>query len=230
MLLTFGILSNFTEKFNTISVESEYVEDLVWLLGLNNDSNMMRVKSIQMLLDKCSGVSNTENFYYDDIVDIKINDEELTTVYDFTVPYEHSFIANGIINHNTTLLLERIRRLVEENNVRQEDILTISFTKASADELKIKLCKLGLNDVCVGTFHSICKKALEGVGYQLSSFVDIYKLKKYMINLTGEHDLNLDEVLSWISYQKSYGISYDDVEFAEKDSMYCRHNVGEYFS
>ena len=229
MLLTFGILSNFNEKFNTLSVESEYVEDLVWLLGLNNDSNMMRVKSIQMLLDKCSGVSNTENFYYDDIVDIKINDEELTTVYDFTVPYEHSFIANGIINHNTTLLLERIRRLVEENNVRQEDILTISFTKASADELKRKLCKLGLNDVCVGTFHSICKKALEGVGYQLSSFVDIYKLKKYMIKSTGEHDLNLDEVLSWISYQKSYGISYDDIKFAEKNSMYTENQLREFY-
>lgn len=229
MLLNFGILSSYNETFNTLSINSNFVLKTIELLNLKEGASLIRQKSIYMLLNRCNELSYTEDFYYDEIVDIQVNNNLNTTVYDFTVPYEHSFIANGIINHNTTLLLERIRRLVEENNVRQEDILTISFTKASADELKRKLCKLGLNNVCVGTFHSICKKALEGVGYQLSSFVDIYKLKKYMINLTGEHDLNLDEVLSWISYQKSYGISYDDVEFAEKNSMYNKNQLREFY-
>ena len=229
MLLTFGILSSYNEEFSSLCVESEYIEDLVWLLGLNNDTNMMRTKSIKMLLDKCSGVSNVNDFYYDEIVDIQINENEDTTVYDFTVPYEHSFIANGIINHNTTLLLERIRRLVEEHNINQEDILTISFTKASADELKSKLCKLGLNNISVGTFHSICKKVLESVGYEPTSFVDMYRLKKYMCNVTGEYDLNLDDILTWIAYQKSYGVEYDDLEFVDKESMYTNTQLREYY-
>ena len=60
----------------------------------------------------------------------------------------------------TSTLVERIANMVN-NGIPQSEILTISFTNASAKELEEKLKVKGINDVTSGTFHSVCKQILE---------------------------------------------------------------------
>ena len=222
LLLNFGIISK--RLNNILEIKGKYLKrlyDEIIRYNVNTefwDDYFLRHPEL----------STTEDVFYDSIISLECSDEE-KLVYDFTVPYEHSFVANGIINHNTTLLLERIRTLVEEVGIPQEQILTISFTRASADELRNKLKKLGLDRVDVGTFHSVCKQIMNN-RYDFNSFVNTYNLKIFMSKKTNEYDLNLDDILSWISYQKSNNIRYTDMEFKEKESMYTVSQLRQYYN
>ena len=222
LLLNFGILSK--QLNNTLEIKGEYFKRLYdEIIRHNVDTEMW-----DDYFSRHPELSTIEDIYWDSIISIE-RSKYTKTVYDFTVPYEHSFVANGIINHNTTLLLERIRTLVEEVGIPQEDILTISFTRASADELRNKLKKLGLDRVDVGTFHSVCKQLMNN-RYDFNSFVNTYNLKIFMSKKTNEYDLNLDDILSWISYQKSNNIRHTDMEFKEKESMYTVSQLRQYYN
>lgn len=128
----------------------------------------------------------------------------------------------------STTLLERISNMIE-SGVNQEDILAISFTNASATELKNKLSNKGLDDVAVGTFHSICRNILLKEGAtDIMSFPNRYKVKREMEQSTGIKDLNIEEILSFISYQKSHGISPYDT-FMRKDSSYSTRELTSFY-
>lgn len=221
LFLNFGIPCK--QLNNTLIFYNEYVKKLYdEIMTFSGNDELYK-----LFLEFNIQYNSKENIHWDKIALITKN-EELKTVYDFTVPYEHSFVANGIINHNTTLLLERIRTLVEEVRIPQEDILTISFTRASADELRNKLKKLGLDKVDVGTFHSVCRTLMSSK-YDFNSFVNTYNLKIFMSKKTNEYDLNLDDILSWISYQKSNNIRHNDLEFKDKESIYTVNQLRQYY-
>ena len=222
LLLNFGILSKRIN--NILEIEGSYLKRLYdEIIRYSVDTELW-----DDYFSRHPEYSTIEDIYFDTIVSIEPS-KYTKTVYDFTVPYEHSFVANGIINHNTTLLLERIRTLVEEVRIPQEDILTISFTRASADELRNKLKKLGLDRVDVGTFHSVCRTLMSSK-YDFNSFVNTYNLKIFMSKKTNEYDLNLDDILSWISYQKSNNIRHTDMEFKDKESMYTVSQLRQYYN
>ena len=125
LLLNFGILSKRIN--NILEIEGSYLKRLYdEIIRYSVDTELW-----DDYFSKHPEYSTIEDIYFDTIISIEPS-KYTKTVYDFTVPYEHSFVANGIINHNTTLLLERIRTLVEEVRIPQEDILTISFTRASS--------------------------------------------------------------------------------------------------
>lgn len=57
----------------------------------------------------------------------------------------------------TAVITQRIRYLVEERHITPSDILTITFTKAAALEMKQRACQIcrGAENAVFGTFHSI---------------------------------------------------------------------------
>ena len=94
-------------------------------------------------------------------------------VYDFTVPDTHSFVANGIVNHNTRALTYRIAYLISKG-VEPENILTVTFTNKAAEDMKRKVNELLKDEALVdrlwmGTFHGVCVKILsrhlDKIGY-----------------------------------------------------------------
>ncbi|MBI2632323.1 AAA family ATPase, partial [Candidatus Pacearchaeota archaeon] len=68
------------------------------------------------------------NFFFDRIDDIKINADDIP-VYDFTVPKDHNFIANGFIVHNSE---KRIRQIFEEAEQKAPSIIFIDEIDAIA--------------------------------------------------------------------------------------------------
>lgn len=70
---------------------------------------------------------------------------------------EHLFLTeNFIVTHNTRILTERIRKLVQDDDVDAKDIVAITFTNMAAAEMKKRLEPLGdnrFNDVYIGTIH-----------------------------------------------------------------------------
>lgn len=120
----------------------------------------------------------------------------------------------------STALVERVKRLVEQG-IKEEKILTVSFTNASGEDLRKKLSEKGLNNVSVGTFHAIAKNILESLGYEdLMKQPNIYSVKREIERITKEKDLNIEDILSWISYQKAYMLSPTSKEYKDKESIY----------
>lgn len=91
--------------------------------------------------------------------------EELDETTDMTCFYvdnaEHLFLTeNYIVTHNTAVLTERIRHLVQDLNVPPNEIVAITFTNAAAAEMRKRLGSI-VDKAFIGTVHSyansICK-------------------------------------------------------------------------
>lgn len=120
----------------------------------------------------------------------------------------------------SSVLKARVEHMVNDLNINEKEILVISFTNATASELKKDLEDKLLFDVTVGTFHSICKMLLEGAGYKdLLNQPRTYMAKREIEKVTGIKNLNMDDVLSFINYQKAFMITPND-SFKRKDCAY----------
>lgn len=123
----------------------------------------------------------------------------------------------------SSVLKARVEHMVNDLDIDENDILVISFTNATAAELKKDLEDKLLFDVTVGTFHSVCKMLLEGAGYKdLLNQPRPYMVKREMERVTGIKNINIDDVLSFINYQKAFMIMPKDTfkrtECAYEDS------------
>lgn len=91
-----------------------------------------------------------------------INIEKLDFKEEMTCFYvdndEHLFATNDwCITHNTRVLTERIRNLIEVKNVEPKNIVAITFTNFAAEEMKKRLGEIA-NDMFIGTIHSYANK------------------------------------------------------------------------
>lgn len=123
----------------------------------------------------------------------------------------------------STVLIERIKKLVFEHHEIQSEILAISFTSKTAEELKKKLEANNLSKVNVGTFHSLCMRILLAEGIDVrGKLVPEWKAENWFKELDDKPDTK--EILSFIGYQKSYMNSPTD-KFAKVDTT--SHNERE---
>lgn len=127
----------------------------------------------------------------------------------------------------STVLVERINYMIEQG-INPNDIIALSFTLASANDLKKKLADKNIIGVTTGTMHSICKRLLEEIGYEdLLNMPKDYQLKRRWSK--DNPKINIKDIRAWISYQKNWGI-YPTDEFKEKDCEYSEKQMRYYYS
>lgn len=134
-------------------------------------------------------------------------------------------VIAGAGSGKSTVLVNRIKNLIDEYNVNEQDILAISFTKNTANDLNKKLNRMGYKNVNIGTFHSICGRILTKEGYELN-LVKEWEVKNCFQRIDRKVDIK--EVMSFISYQKNYLKSYDD-NFVPKESKYDETELRRFF-
>lgn len=113
------------------------------------------------------------NEYFDDVEGKKLDDQQRTAI--ITDEYSNLIIA-GAGSGKTLTILGKVKYLLEQKNIKSENILLLSFTKKTVDELNERLQNIGL-DVRATTFHKL--------GYDI--------IKQNIINipvLTNENTLN----------------------------------------
>lgn len=130
-----------------------------------------------------------------------------------------SAVISGAGSGKTTVLLGRIENLIENHNIIQKDIITISFTRNSANELKRKLELKGYGSVKVGTFHAICMDILFKEGFNLKKDIKEWECKTLFEKFTNGKPVDTKDILSFISFQKNNMITYND-DFITKESKY----------
>lgn len=117
----------------------------------------------------------------------------------------------------TTVLVNRVANLVQNKRVKPEKILCVSFTRASAEELKKKLGKIGVKGVTTGTFHAICANILAQEGYNLNSRLFDYEIEN-AITKGRVVKPDIGEIRSFISYQKNFNKTPKSESFISKAS------------
>lgn len=154
---------------------------------------------------------------------IKFNEQQLKAI-------NHKNGACAVIagagSGKSTVLIERVRNLIDDD-VNEKDILVITFTRNTSDELKYKLHKLGINDVSIGTFHSIGARILTNEGVNCGKQLLDFQIKNEFERQNGGNKVNMKDILSFISYQKNYGKNYTD-EYVSKNSDYSEEELRNY--
>ena len=133
-------------------------------------------------------------------------------------------VIAGAGSGKSTVLTHRIKNLIEIHNVKQNDILAISFTHNTAKNLKKKLNDMGYNKINVGTFHSICLKIFSdnNVNITYNQLIKEWQMKKCLTGI--DKKANDKDIMSFIGYQKSYMRMPQDV-FMEKESYYTEEEL-----
>ncbi len=89
--------------------------------------------------------------YFDDIEGKQLDEQQRTAV----ITDEHSnLIIAGAGSGKTLTIIGKVKYLLEQKNVRPEDILLLSFTKKTVEELNARLKNIGLNARAT-TFHRL---------------------------------------------------------------------------
>ena len=89
--------------------------------------------------------------YFDDIEGKKLDDQQRTAL--ITDEYSNLIIA-GAGSGKTLTILGKVKYLIEKKNVKPENILLISFTRKTVDELNVRLKNIGLGARAT-TFHKL---------------------------------------------------------------------------
>ncbi|MCR5282099.1 MAG: ATP-dependent helicase [Lachnospiraceae bacterium] len=118
-------------------------------------------------------------------------------------------ILAGPGSGKTRVITGRIRYLIEEAHVAPQQILTITFTKSAAMQMKqraIEECSAARQSV-FGTFHSFFYQILRTSGYyQGFSFISPYQQQKIIKSLLERSPIKDPQIaLSAISYWKNTG-------------------------
>ena len=110
-------------------------------------------------------------------------------------------VIAGAGSGKTKVLTHKIAYILQEKNVKPWDIIAITFTNKAANEMKERIANLigdNVNDMWVGTFHSICVKILrrhiDRIGFE-SSFIIFDTSDQKTLIKNCLKDLSMDDKL-----------------------------------
>lgn len=155
-----------------------------------------------------------ENFFFEQVIDIQ---GAQSHVYDLCVLDHHSYVGDGVINHNTTVVCERVSRLIENHGVFPNSILLLSYSRDAAQVLRNRL----KYDVSIRTVHSLCYLILineledyddnlfHAMGKDNIQVCSGWKQRNIILDIIGDDDtVTVKEVIQEIAYCKGR-LQYD---------------------
>ena len=150
-------------------------------------------------------------------------------------------VIAGAGSGKTKVLTYKVAYLIEEKNVKPWNILAITFTNKAANEMKERVTSLvgdKINDIWLGTFHSVCvrilRRFIDRLGFDTSFIIFDTSDQKTMIKNCLK-DLNIDNkmfteksVLNEISNAKNEMLEPDDYEQLYKED-YRKKVIGNIY-
>ncbi len=142
-----------------------------------------------------------------------------------------SLIFAGAGSGKTRVLTHKIAYLIDNNIVRPENILAVTFTNKAADEMTARVKELvgsAGNQINIGTFHSICsrllRKEIHHLGYTRNfTIYDTTDQKNLVKDIINRNNIDREEftyksLLNKISNLKNDGTKPDEFEPEEHNT------------
>jgi len=138
-------------------------------------------------------------------------------------------VISGVGVGKTRLIVHRIARLVELG-VPAKRITALTFTNKAANEMKTRARKLTgkpLDDMLIGTFHSVCSRILRAEGYTFLIYDEGNQeaLMKQVLRSLGMEAVDYREYVAAVSRLKDELILPGDVEGALQE-VYATYQQG----
>ena len=133
------------------------------------------------------------------MLNIELNNKQQEAVFHNIGPM---MVLAGPGSGKTTVIIHRIKTLIEKYNVLPKDILVITFTKAAATEMKNRFKEIynSNSDVTFGTFHSYFFRILRNsFGYSLDNLIKEDEKRKIIKNIIDEKELIIEDEEEYIS-------------------------------
>lgn len=151
-------------------------------------------------------------------------------------------VIAGAGSGKTKVLTYKIAHLIDNCGVKPWNILAITFTNKAANEMKERVQSLigdAINDICLGTFHSICvkilRKFIDRLGYDSSfAIFDTADQKTLVKKCLKELDIDSKiftekSIINEISNAKNMMVKPDDYLLRNKDD-YRKEKIGKVYS
>lgn len=139
--------------------------------------------------------------YFDNIEEKKLDEQQRTAV--ITDEYSNLIIA-GAGSGKTLTILGKVQYLIEQKNIRPEEILLLSFTQKTVAELNERLEKLNLG-VQATTFHKLGYDTIKKFHAEIPAVTNENTLSVVIREYLKTDILNDDEALqSYIQYVACY--------------------------
>ena len=106
--------------------------------------------------------------------------------------YGPLLVVAGAGTGKTTVLVERVARLIREGHARPEEILALTFTDNAANEMRARVRRALPGSNCDAlramTFHAFCNGLLEraGKGFRLLTREDLWVSLRLRITEHGQ--------------------------------------------
>lgn len=130
---------------------------------------------------------------------LELNEKQREAVSHNTGPM---MVLAGPGSGKTTVIIHRIKTLIEKYNVLPKDILVITFTKAAANEMKSRFNGIDKqnSNVTFGTFHSYFFRILRNsFGFTLDNVIRDDEKKAIIQRIIKEKELIIDDEEEYIS-------------------------------
>ena len=113
---------------------------------------------------------------------------------------EKLLITAGPGSGKTTVLTRRIAYMVKGKNIRPDRCLAITFTRRASEEMRERLEKLGVREVNIHTFHSLCyavlKQNYEKVGLD-KDFNVISEQERALYKEAPQNTIEFDDLIKF---------------------------------
>ena len=158
---------------------------------------------------------------------IKLDEEQRRAI---LTDEDYSLIVAGAGSGKTTTMVAKVKFLVDKKHINPKEIILLSFTNNSVDDLDYLLNDKFHLGVEVLTFHKLGMKFLRGSSnkkYEIISDSGIYKIiEEYFLNVVFKNKIVLEEYLDIFS--KYLHIHLDAMEFNTYDEYYNHYMREKY--
>lgn len=130
---------------------------------------------------------------------MELNSSQLMAVKHFKGP---CLVLAGPGSGKTTIIINRIKYLIESCNVSAHNILVITFTKAAAEEMKERFKKINPEDykVSFGTFHSLFFRIIRPVyNYSIDNIIKDEEKINVLKKIVEKEEINFDDESEFFS-------------------------------